>query len=62
MFSGLERLPPMSLRQQQGVREAHWGNGEMRYGEDETPEGERLFPTSPVRNPSRLGFFAVPLA
>jgi hypothetical protein len=50
----------MSLRQQQGVCEAHWANGEMRYGEDETPEGEQLYPTSPVRNPSRLGSFAIP--
>jgi hypothetical protein len=51
----------MSLRQQHGVREAHWANGEMRYDKVETPEGERLFPTLPVRNPSRLRS-TVPLA
>jgi hypothetical protein len=60
MFPGLEWLPPMSLRQQQGVREAHWANGEMRLPQGRDARGERLFPTSLVRNLSRLGSFAIP--
>jgi hypothetical protein len=62
MFPGLERLPPMSLRQQQGVRAAHWANGECATTRSRRPRANGSTPTLPVRNPSRLRYFAVPLA
>jgi hypothetical protein len=67
IFPGLSALPRQSMRQMTGVRQTYKDAGYLSMAEKKAAkEGEEAVrtipPVRPVANPSRLGYFGLPLA